>query len=249
MLLLHTESLPHYSLEHIFSFAKKANYDGIELSINTNFDTQNFEYLKLLESRYNIPIKAFTIITKKEEILTIPFQNTVREFPETVINLISPKLFSYKYKKWLETLVPKLAKKYNLLFCRRNISLQTFLGFIPQYTDNSLFILKEKGMVCLDLSALASTNEEIMKNISFLGNKLGHIYLSNVMRHIPYSLPQKGILPIESFLTKLAHTRYKYNFSLLVDPTVLYEGDDKKVLEKLIESREFFEKYFTKEIN
>jgi sugar phosphate isomerase/epimerase len=109
-----------------------------------------------------------------------------------------------------------------------------------------MFSLREKGRVCLDLSALWANKEEPMRTIEFLGDHLKHVYLSNVHRNIPYSPLPAGILPLESFLKKLAQKHFKGDFTVVISPKNLHEGDDEKLLEILVESKEYFEKYFTK---
>ncbi|MCF7917978.1 sugar phosphate isomerase/epimerase [Candidatus Gracilibacteria bacterium] len=244
MIFLHSQSFPHYGLERFFEFAQKAGFDGVEITVNENYDTQNAEYLKKLEKRYNIPIKAFSLPHKKEENFVDAFQDVVKEFPKAHLNLASPQSFSFKYKRWMDGIVPKLCKKYDLKLNRRNAPFQLMFGMIPERTDNSLFSLREKGYVCLDLSALWASKEEIMRSIGFLGDKLRFVYLSNVNRNTPYSPLPTGVLPLESFLTKLAKNRYQGHFTLKVSPQELHEGDDTKLLETLIESRKFYEEYF-----
>lgn len=244
MLLFHTDNLPHYGLERIFEFASKAKFDGIEIGINNVFDTQNPEYLKSLEHKYSLPIKAFSLSEKYEEVLTKAFQLTVREFPQVTLNLNSPQVLSFGYRKWLSSIVPKLAAKYDLNVCRKNAPFKTMMGILPQRSENSLMSLSATGSVCLDLTALAISNEEIMRSVQSLRGSLKQVYLSNVEKNAPYSLPQRGILPIESFLTKLSRDGFKGNFTLRVQAKHLFEGEDEKVLSKMIESRDFYQKYF-----
>ncbi|MCF7812010.1 sugar phosphate isomerase/epimerase [Candidatus Gracilibacteria bacterium] len=244
MLLLHSQSFPHYGLERFFEFARKAGFDGVEIGVNENFDTQNAAYLKKLEKRYEMPIKAFSLPHKQEEDLIEGFQEVVKEFPKVHLNLNSPQSFAFKYKRWMENIAPKLCKKYDLKLNRRNAPFQLMFGMIPQRTENSLFSLRQKGFVCLDLSALWASKEEIMRSINFLGDKMRFVYLSNVHRNTPYSTLSNGILPLESFLTKLAKNRYQGNFTLKLSSKALHEGEDEKVLETLIDSRKFFEEYF-----
>jgi len=244
MLLFHTDNLPHYGLERIFEFAKAAGYDGLEIGVGRNFDTQNPDYIKKLSERYDLPVKAFSIVAKQEENLAVAYQHTVREFEGAIMNLIPPQSLSFKYKKWMEEIVPKLAQKYNLTACRRNVPNETMLGFLPGRSDNSISALRQAGPVCLDLTALALANEDIMKAIEEAGTALKHVYLSNVFRKQPYSAPVHGVLPLESFLTKLAGKDFRGNFTLYVKPQELYEGDDDQVIAKMVESREYFEKYF-----
>lgn len=247
MILFHTENLLHYGLERIFEFAKAGGYDGIEVGINGNCDTQNPKYLKKLEARYNIKIKAFSLSEKYEEKLMQNFQETVREFPGVTINLNPPLVLSFKYKKWLEKTIPKLARKYDLKTCRKNTPIKMVLGFLPKRSENSLESLKKKGNICLDLSALALSNEDIMHTVGDLGDHLKHIYLSNVSQHQPYSLPMGGVLPVESFLVKLAQRGFSGNFTLKVHPRFLSEGNEESLLKKIGEVKDFYDKYFVKE--
>jgi len=248
MLLFHTDNLPHHGLERIFEFAKKTGYDGIEVGININFDTHNVEYLKTLEKRYKIPIKAFSMSIRNEEKWLKPFQETVRAFHDVTLNLHTPSNLSFKYQKWLIKIAPKLAKKYNLKLCHRNVPFESMLGFLPKRRGNTLSALKNRGQVCMDLTALALSNDDIMRGIETLGSHLQHVYLSNVYRHTSYSLPNKGVLPVESFLTKLAKIDFRGNFTLYVNGTDFTEGNDEITLDKMKEAKEFYDKYFTGEL-
>lgn len=249
MLLFHSTSLAHYGLERVFEFAKEAGYDGIEVEVGVSFDTQNVRYLKKLSKRYELPIKAFSLAAAREDELAVVFQKTVREFVGATINLNQPQVLSSEYKKWMERIAPRLAQKYNLILCRKNAPSKNMMGIIPMRKDNSLLSLRAKGFVCLDLTALASINEDIIRSINLLGDNLKHVYLSNVLKNKAYSLPQEGILPVESFLTKLARKKFIGNFSVKVNPAFLSAGDDEKVLKKMIAIREFYEKYFVNELS
>ncbi len=248
MLLFHTDNLPHHGLERIFEFAKKTGFDGIEVGVNINYDTHNVEYLKTLEKRYKIPIKAFSMSIKNEEKWILPFKDTVREFHDVTMNLHTPSNLSFKYQKWLSVIAPKLAKKYSLKLCHRNVPFESMLGFIPKRRGNTLSALKNRGQVCMDLTALALANDDIMRGIETLGSHLGHVYLSNVYRHTRYSLPSRGVLPVESFLTKLAKIDYRGNFTLYVKGSDFTEGNDEITLQKMQDAKYFYDKYFIDEL-
>jgi sugar phosphate isomerase/epimerase len=53
-----TGSLYNYSLDRCFSFAQRAGFDGIELMIDSRWDTRQPEYLLELAERYQQPIRA-----------------------------------------------------------------------------------------------------------------------------------------------------------------------------------------------
>lgn len=247
MLLFHTDNLPHYGLDRIFALAKKSGFDGIEIGVSHNLDSQNAAYIQELEKRHQINVHAFSITPKHEESVIQAFHHTAREFNKITLNLPVPKTLNHKYKKWFTEIAPKLAKKYHLTFCKKNVPTETVMGFLPGRSGNSLQELKASGGVCLDLTALAISNEEIMKSIDILSSNLRHVYLSNVYRDQSYYNLQKGVLPIESFLSKLARMGYRGDFSLYVKEKYLHAESEEKIIQSLIETRAFFDKYFTAE--
>ncbi len=66
MLLLSTSSLVGYGLHRIFEFAKKSEYDGIDLCIDFSaFDTFNAEYLRKLSADFGVKIVSVTMPEKQ----------------------------------------------------------------------------------------------------------------------------------------------------------------------------------------
>ena len=248
MLLFHTDNLPRHGLERIFELAVKAGFDGIEIGVNQNLDTQNPGYLKELSDRHNLPIKAFSLDVKHDEALLKAYQSTVREFGGCTLNLHPPGSFSFKYQRWLNEIAPKLAKKYRHQLCFRNLPHESMLGMIPKRKHNNLDALKEKGSVCLDLTASALSNEDIMQALNTRKSKMRHVYVSNLHRHAPYSMPDRGILPLESFLTKLAQNDFRGDFTLRVAARHLQEGNEEVTLQKMKEACAFFSQYFTHQV-
>lgn len=244
MIFLSTQSFPRYGLDRIFAIAKAAGFDGIELTINDNYDTQNAEYLHELEKRHGIPVKAFALETNREEDLLEVFENLIPSFEGVTVNLTSSGSFSHKYKKWLKNTAPALARRFNLQINRRNTPFKVMFGLIPERSENSLYALREAGNVCLDLSALWASHEDIMRTINFLGDNLKHIALSNVHNGQHYMPLDKGLLPLESFLTKLAQTHYRQDFTLKIAPKNLPQGLEDDMIKVLIDSRKFYEQYF-----
>jgi len=246
MLYLHSQSLPHYGLDRFFELAKRAGFDGVEIAITENLDTQNPQYLKTLEKRYNLPIKFFSMPPQLEEKVFEAFQTTVREFPRVGVNLAPAQTLSFRYKKWLETIVPKLCAKYDLDLNYRNVFLQLSFGLIPDRVGNSLYALKELGHVCLDISALWSSKQDLMRSVEFLGKALRVVHLSNVNKGVPYSSLTNGIMPLESFLSKLEQIRFDGDFVLRLSAKALHEGSDDRTLEELKSAQQFFEQFFPK---
>jgi len=244
MLLLSTACLPHYGLERVFEFAKDTGFDGVEVVVDKRFDTQNAEYIKKLEKKYDLPVGAFSISAEETDKLLKPFQTTVREFKGVSMNLRSPELFGFEYKKWLQKVAPKLAKKYQLRLVRVNAPLKLYLGILPQYSQNSLGALSKNRAVGLDISALWSAKEDIEKATLTFGKRLQHMYISNVLHDISYSPMYEGSVAIERLLENMAKRGYKGHFTVLISPEQINEGNDEKVTEKLTRSVEFFRKHF-----
>ncbi len=246
MILLSSGSFPHYGLERFFQFAQKAKFDGVEIVVNQNFDTHDAHYLKKLESEYGISVKAFSLPDKNAEKYLEDFEKVITHFEGAHINMASPELFSHKYKTWIEKRIKRLARAHNLLFNRRNSEFKLLLGFIPLRSENSLFSLRQAGYVSLDLSALHSSNLDIIRAIRQVEPKLRHVYLSNVDRGMLYSSLKNGVLPLESFLTKLKQQNFGGVFTLKLSPKALREGNEEKMNAVLKDCREFYEQYFVK---
>jgi len=246
MILFHSENVSLFGLDRAFEIAKKTGFDGMEIHITNNLDTQNPEYLKRLEKRHDLPIKAFSLSQGYEEELIKAFQTTVREFPRKKIILASAGQFSNHYKEWLTRIAPQLAQKYELQYLRRNTPTQTMMGFLPSRVDNSLATLRQIAMVCLDLSALGTNNEDIMKALSVVGDRLGHLYVSNVYQGIPYGLPQKGILPLESCLRKVSGV-FQGDYTLTLDGKILMQNDENTLVNQLKDGLNFVREYIESE--
>jgi sugar phosphate isomerase/epimerase len=54
--LLSTDSLNGFGLDLIFSVAKQAGCDGIDLALRKNFDAWHDDYVKKLCDEYDLPI-------------------------------------------------------------------------------------------------------------------------------------------------------------------------------------------------
>ncbi|MBU0578138.1 sugar phosphate isomerase/epimerase [Patescibacteria group bacterium] len=245
MITLHTDSLSKYGLNRIFEFAKKANYDGIEIYVDkNNYDTQNAEYIKELSDQYKLPVIA----------LNTPINGTAKSVEHVVemavylkcplVVITPPKLLDFKFRNWLRKEVPLLRKKKNIQIALVNAPGKTILGFLPARALNNITDLKKFGMVTLDTSSTVSKKWDLIRIYEHLKKLIVHVHLSNVRHHKEYSLPNEGILPLESFLKKLKSNKYKGSISIRVKATELKAGDDDKVVEKLKKVKKFVDEYF-----
>ncbi len=56
LIVLSTDTLPGYGLDHIFDIAKTLGFDGIDLAMWKNFDARNTKYVKKLIDQYGLPV-------------------------------------------------------------------------------------------------------------------------------------------------------------------------------------------------
>ncbi|MFH0820679.1 MAG: sugar phosphate isomerase/epimerase [Candidatus Peregrinibacteria bacterium] len=245
MLTLHTASLHKYGLNRIFEFVKAAGYDGIEIGVDkSSFDTQNAEYIKQLSEAYQLPVLALHAPANGAQ---KSVEHTIRmaEFlgcPMVVIT--PPKLLDFKFTAWLKKEAPELRKKKRIQIALANANGNTILGFLPERALNNLDSLKKFGMVALDTSATISKKWDLMRIYEHLKKLIVHVHLSNVRYHKEYSLPNEGILPLESLLKKLKKDNFKGCISVLVRPQELNAGDDADVIHKLKSVKKFVEEYY-----
>jgi sugar phosphate isomerase/epimerase len=247
MLLLASQSFPRYGLERFFQFAKTLGFKSVEIQLSSNFDTQNPKYLHELEERFGIKITILSLPATGADEFIEAFERVAAEFPGVMINVFSPEVFSSRYKAWMQKSLPQLCQRYRLRMNRVTAPFKTVLGVMPTRTEGSMHALREAGEVSVDLIALWKSNEDIMRAPGFLREKMRHIYLSNAQGGQGYTSLPHGVLPVESFLTKLAREDYRGDFTLKIAPQHMHEGNDDRMLAVLKESKEFFEKYFKAE--
>ena len=162
-----------------------------------------------------------------------------------VVVITPPKLLDFKFTDWLKKKTPVLRKKKKIHIALLNAPGKTVLGFLPDRAMNSISDLKKFGMAALDTSSTASKKwGNLMSVYNYLKKLVVHVHLSNINRHKEYSLPNEGILPLESFLKKLKTNDYKGAISIRVKPSELSAGDDDKVIAKLKKVKEFVNEYF-----
>ncbi|MDF2379775.1 MAG: sugar phosphate isomerase/epimerase [Candidatus Gracilibacteria bacterium] len=246
MVLLSTDSLKGYGLSRIFRFAKEVGFDGIEVALDLHlFDTQNAEYLNELQKEHGLKIRVvrtFRNSTVKQSSLALEIAQDVGA---KMVILDPPKIFDFTYKSWLKKEVPKLRKKYQLDIALKNGGSEYTLGFIPGRSMTSVADLQNFEQVCLDISNLYGKNQDLMRVYDVLKPHLKHVHLSNVDKGKEGSMLDKGIMPLESFLTKLKGDQYKGDVSLVVRPRALGVGDDRIMMRSLEKSLGFVKKYMS----
>ncbi len=247
LLTLSTDSLQGYGINRIFELVKEAGYDGVDLAIDSkNFDTQNVEYLKHLMEEYDLPIVSLQTPMNANPKTILKAVDMAKELGVKIIIVQPPRLFNLRYIKWLVAEVPKIRQKEDLSIALENAPSDTFFGIIPEHAMQSITDLKKFKHAALDTTRVAYKKDDLIRVYNILKKFLVHIHLSNVRKGKGYALPDEGVLPLESFLTKLRQDGYKGAVSFKIHPKHMQAGDDAKVKKHLTECKKYYETYFVK---
>ena len=246
MLLLSTDSLRGYGLNRIFELAKKAGYDGIDLGVDFGlFDTVNAEYIQGLIKEYDLPVHAISTPKQISQKHIKDVVNLAKKLDSKVLVLQPPKILNFKLASWLRKEVPKLREKEQISIALENAPAGTFLGFIPEHAMSNLSELKKFKHVSLDTSRVGEQRDDLIRKYGALKKYLVHVHLSNLHAGKKYHLLNEGILPLESFMTKLKQDGYPGALSVKIRPKLLHAGDsDEEVLSWLDKTKKFYDKYY-----
>ncbi len=245
MLAITTDSFTGYGLDRAFELAKTAEMDGIEVVIRHNeFDTQNADYLNRLSKRHNLPIIALSTsiemsVEKANRVISLAEQIGV-----SLVTLTPPDIFDFNYKKWVKKEMSTLRRKRKVKIALVNPPVKTMLGIIPKYAFNDIFELKQLDDLAFDTSNAVGRTEPLLEIYNTLKPNIRHIHLSNSKHEQSHTLLSSGIVPLESFLTRLARDRFEGALTLKLDPSALGVGKDEKVLTNLEDCKKFVAKYF-----
>lgn len=246
MILLDTESLRGYGLNRIFELVKQAGYDGLDLAVNySEFDTMNTDYVKGLIAQYGLPVRAVSAPKNASGKKIREIVEMAKAIGAKVVIIQPPKILEFKLANWLRHEVPKLREKEFISIALENAPAGTFLGFIPAHAMSNSQELKKFKHVSLDTARVGEKRQDLIRTYASLREYLVHIHLSNVHQGKKYAPPQEGIMPLESFLTKLKQDKYPGAISIKVLSKYLHAGEDEKVIEELQRIKKYCDKYYT----
>lgn len=247
MLVLCTDTLKGYGLNRIFEFAKEAGYDGIDLQMDfRNFDTLDKNYVKRLSESTGVPVKCVSADVNASSKEVLDAVDIAKLLDAKVVIVQSPKILNFKYATWLKTEVPKIREREKISIALENAPASTLLGFIPEHSMANITEMKKFKHACLDTSRVAEKHQDLIRTYGILRKYLVHIHISNVFKGKKYYRLEEGILPLESFLTKLKQDDYQGYISVKVSPKFIQAGEDDKMIKHLKDFKDFYTNYFDK---
>ena len=251
MLLLSTSNFNWYWLHKIFDFAKKSNYDWIELVLNKNqYDYWDADYILWLIKEFWVKVLSLKAPKRwlNEKLVWKIYDLAIKIWAKNIT--FTPPYFKDKNISWYLDLLPSLKEKNKIFISIENVEPKFILFIIPEYRDANLKqIQKVTWDTALNLGYI-DTNSwiDIMKALQILWSSIKNIYLSDNSWEKKWLLPGKAkwgtsFLAIESFLMKLKAISYKWFVTLEVNPKELWVWDEQKILKNLEDLKKYYEKY------
>jgi sugar phosphate isomerase/epimerase len=250
MFLLSTSSLAGYGLHRIFSLAKQAEFDGIDISVDFDqYDSYDAVYIDSLIASTDLPVMSITAparrLNKKQcdQILALASELGVQ-----LVNLHPPHRLD-RERDWFGEYLQVVAKKYpNITMNIINAPPKTWLFVISEYGDARPETIKKiTAHTALSIENVdPESGVDLMKTLILLGSTMGLVYLSDKDDGKVGLFPGEGTMPLESLLIKLRDIDYSGHFALTVDPKALLAGaPDTTVVACMLRSRDFLSKYFS----
>lgn len=250
MFLLSTSSLAGYGLHRIFSLAKQAEFDGIDISVDFDqYDSYDASYIDSLITSTDLPVMSITAPARKlnkkqcDQMLTLASELGVQ-----VVNLHPPHRLD-RERDWFGEYLQVVAKKYpNITINIINAPPKTWLFVISEYGDARPETIKKiTAHTALSIENVdPESGVDLMKTLILLGSTMGLVYLSDKDDEQVWLFPGEGTMPLESLLIKLRDIGYSGHFTLTVDPKALLAGaPDATVIACMLRSRDFLSKYFS----
>jgi len=249
MLTLSTSSLYKYGLPRVFEFAKEFGYEAIELVIDPNFfDTYQEEYLKEIIKKFQIPIVGLSTPKVTSKAKTVKTALRLAEKLNIPNLVVRPPFFTdFRFTGWFKRELPKLQNRTKVNISVLNVPVgKSFL--LPRFALGNINELKRFSHICLDTSHLVSRKIDLMRVYHSFKDRLSFVHLSNWHKGNEHWMPNEGILPLESFLTKLAKDGYQGPISLKLNLENAGGDDLIEVRKRLKVCKEFYDEYYTKSL-
>lgn len=242
MLTLSSGSLYKYGLNRVFHIAKKLGFEGVEVMVNDIADTRNAKYLKELSRQYDLPITS--LVTPKGCNRKI-FNNVLQIAEDLGIDVLvirAPKWKDFAYANFLKKDLPRLQNITRVKLCLENPKLGDSYVF-PSFAFGNVNEFKRFKYMSLDTSHLFSRNLDLMRIYSLLKSQITHVHFSDVRKNHEHIMPGDGVLPLESFLTRLKKDDYKGQICVKLHFDQLGYNEE-TVEERLKAVKEYYESYF-----
>jgi sugar phosphate isomerase/epimerase len=225
-ILLSTDTLSGYGLDHIFEVAESAGFGGIDLAMWKNFDTWNSGYVKKLKAKHNISVPIIQVssdINSKEMTQALELA-AILETKTIVIN--PPSTFNISSYHFITSKLPQIqADNPTIQFAIINPPEDmVFILPIPKFKFSNIEQITSKYncKIWLDITHVDGdfVDSELMKKLPIHLKNTSTIYISDKtkkwVRHLPLWEWDMKIDVLFKKMVKLEYTGYfsvKYTLS------------------------------------
>jgi sugar phosphate isomerase/epimerase len=244
-------------LDQAFALIAETGFDGVEIMVTNDPDTQDAARIRSLAEDHNLPVLAvhapFLLMSRRvwgrdpvgkiERAVELALRVAA---PVVVVH--PPYRWQTAYRRWLDESSPAAAKAWGVRIAVENMFPLRVRGrsVARFHAQQSLEDLERFDAVTLDTSHLAVAGLDPVEAIGRIGDRLAHVHLSNNAgrgwdSHSPLD---QGVLDLGRVLETLAARRYRGAISLEIDLRNQIK-DDAAVRSELTRSREICESRLT----
>ena len=250
-ILLSTDSLPNYWLDLIFSMAKNAGFDGIDLAMRKWFDAWDEEYVQKLSSEYEMPIYAVQTSAKLNQKELDKALDICQATNCDTICINAPKITDFKAYDFISgNLKNYKENNSDIHFTIINPKDSKLFALpIPEYRFSNIIDIVKKYdcYVWLDISNIDVDlfESEFTLKIDDYAPYISVIYFSDKTKNWKWHLiPWEWNLDLTTFLKRLNKSWYTRPISVKIDfkPTEL--ANKEKLTKQLKKVKSFYDKYF-----
>jgi len=250
-LLLSTDTLPNYGLDLIFSIAKDAGFEGIDLAMWKGFDAWDEEYVQKLAFTYNLPVYVVQTSAKLNQKEMDKALDICAKTGADTICINAPKITEFKVYDFISDNLPAYQKENpDLNFSIINpIDSKLFALPIPAFRFSNIIdiVKKYNAYVGFDITNLDmdSFEEDFMRKIDDYAPYISVLYLSDKdKKWRAHMLPGEGALDLVTFLKKLKKSWYSRPVSIKLELKTQELANREKLVSQLRKVKEFYEKNF-----
>lgn len=255
-LLLSTDTLPNYWLDLIFSIAKSAGFDGIDLAMRKWFDARDEEYVQKLSLEHEMPVYIIQTSAKLNQKELDKALDLCQATNADTICINAPKITDFKAYDFIAGNL-KSYKESNpdIHFTIVNPKDSKLFALpIPEYRfSNIIDIVKSyDAYIWLDISNIDNDafENEFTRKIDDYAPYISVVYFSDKTKNGKlHMIPGEWNLDLIGFLKWLKKSWYTRPVSIKIDlkPTELADKEKlKRILKKV---KWFYDRYFLNKEN
>jgi len=240
------------SIKDSFLWAKKFNFDGLELVINQENFFHGKSYIKNLSEKYQLPVTNIHC-----PIISMPFLWPLKRGVNITFNYASflnsslvvihpPYMKGYLNKEGhnlINYLVEKKKNYPSIIITLENFESDNY-GTSRNLEDLKKILEGYDLYLTLDTTHIGFSNYNLFSAYRLFKDRIRNVHLSNQNKGAEHLPPYQGNLPLERFLKKLKNDHYQgtITLELLYHPFV----SGKRVKKEIEQSIKFIRKCLNK---